>query len=78
MVVYGKYQEVFTISISILRSTPVSHFFFLYIKRVLAKGQQKYVEKKSCLSPDPVKRTGEIEAGDGGPVNIRGTLTLLF
>ena len=24
---------------------------------VLAKGQQKYVKKKSYLSPDPVKRT---------------------
>ena len=37
------------------------------------------LEKKSRLSPDPVKRTvGEIEAGGGGPVNIRGVLTLLF
>ena len=54
-------------------------FFFFYITRVLDKGKQKYVGKKSRLSPDPVKKTvGEIEAGDGGLVNIRGVLTLLF
>ena len=30
-------------------------------------------------SPDPVQRTvRQIEAGIGGPVNIRGILTLLF
>ena len=34
-------------------------FSFYTLKRVLAKGKQKYVEKKkiSRLSPDPVKRT---------------------
>ena len=38
------------------------YFFFLYIKRVLAKGQQKYVKNNNI---PPVKRT------EGGPVNIR-------
>ena len=34
--------------------------------------------KKSRLLPDTVKRTvGEIEAWDGGPVNIKGVLTLV-
>ena len=28
------------------------YFFFTHIKRVLAKGQQKYIKKKSCLLPD--------------------------
>ena len=38
----------------------VNFFFLLFlhlIKRVLAKGQQKYVKKESRLLPDPVKRT---------------------
>ena len=40
----------------------ISFFFFLHIKRVLAKGQQKYVKNNNI---PPVKRT------EGGPVNIR-------
>ena len=57
---------------------PCFFCFLFYIKRVLAKGQQEYVKKKSRLSPIPVKRTvGEIEARDGGAVTIRDVLTLL-
>ena len=52
--------------------------FIYYIKWVLAKGQQKYV-KEIRLSPDPVKKTvGEMEASDGGPVNIRGVLMVMM
>ena len=53
--------------------------FFFYIKRVLAKKQQKYVKKKSRLLPDPVKRTvRKIEAGVEVHFNIRGVWTLLL
>ena len=39
-------------------------FFFLYIKRVLTKGQQKYIKYKSRLSTDPVEKTvGEKKQG---------------
>ena len=42
-----------------MNDTSISFFlliFFIYIKKVLAKGQQKYI-KKFRLSPDPIKRT---------------------
>ena len=58
---YGKLYLTFRILI-------ITHFLFcfsfLHYKRVLAKAQHKYVnKKKSRLSPDPVERTvGKIEA----------------
>ena len=53
---------------------------------VLAKGKKKYEKKKkkkkkkkkSRLSPDLVKRTVGEKKQCGGPLNIRGVLTLLF
>ena len=54
-------------------------FFFCFPLKVLVKGKQKYVEKKSRLSPDLIKRTvREIKPRSAGPVNISGVLTLLF
>ena len=58
-------------------------FLFLIIYYFTYKGTDqettKMNKKKSHLSPDPVKKTvGIIEAGSGGPVGIRGVLTLLF
>ena len=51
-------------------------FYLFYIEK--AMGKQKYVEEKSRLSPNPAKKTvGKREVRGGGPVNIRGALTLL-
>ena len=55
-------------------------FFFLSFFPSL-KGhwpkENKHV-KKSCLSPDPAKKTIEVKAMGGFSVNIRGVLTLLI
>ena len=55
--------------------------FFYTLKRVLAKGKQKYVEKKeeiSLVARPCEEDSRRKEARGADPVNIRGVLTLLF
>ena len=61
--------------VQVIKAYYTRFFFFFLIKRVLAKGKQKYVEKKSRFLPDLVKRTVG-EKKQGMQVNIRLHLVL--